>query len=192
MNSFSMRLATMGTCLWIAGIGVAHSEHYQGLVAEDSTVSFSYRQMGVTMQGQFRELGGILEFDTQDPEAAQASIAIKLGSVSTGIHDADTEILRRPWFHVDAFPTAHFQSSAIRPLGDDRYEVDGVISIKGVSQPVTMAAQFTPQGDTGVFEGNFTLLRNEFGIGEGAWSSPDVVGHEVQVQFRMTAPRAAQ
>ena len=35
--------------------------------------------------------------------------------------EADGEVVGKPWFNVKLFPTATFVSSAIRPLGGDRF-----------------------------------------------------------------------
>jgi len=37
-----------------------------------------------------------------------------------------------------------------------------------------------------VFDGGFTLLRLQFGIGEGPWSDTETVANEVQVRFKLT------
>ena len=40
-------------------------------------------------------------------------------------------------------------------------------------------------GHHGVFEGRFTLNRNDYAIGEGAWSAVDVVANPVEVSFSL-------
>ena len=50
-----------------------------------------------------------------------------------------------------------------------------------------MPATFTPQGNTGVFDGNFTIRRADFSIGEGSWAKFDIVANDVVIKFRITA-----
>ena len=68
-----------------------------------------------------------------------------------------------------------------------KYEVTGQLSIKGKTQEVVVPATFTPQGNSGVFEGSFTIRRADFSIGEGSWAKFDIVANDVQIKFRITA-----
>ena len=91
------------------------------------------------------------------------------------------------WFNTKTFPSASFVSSAIKPLGENRYEVSGTLTIKGQSQTVTVPAVLSKDGQTGLFEGAFTIQRGQFKIGEGAWSKFDIVANDVTVNFRIAA-----
>ena len=50
-----------------------------------------------------------------------------------------------------------------------------------------MPATFTAQGNTGVFDGSFTIRRADFSIGEGSWAKFDIVANDVVIKFRITA-----
>jgi polyisoprenoid-binding protein YceI len=49
------------------------------------------------------------------------------------------------------------------------------------------ARHLHPQGNSGVFDGSFTIRRADFTIGEGAWAKFDIVANDVQIKFRITA-----
>ena len=72
-------------------------------------------------------------------------------------------------------------------LGGNNYEVAGTLTIKGTSKDVIVPATFTPQGNTGVFEGSLTIQRGDFSIGEGAWKAFDIVANDVVIKFRISA-----
>ena len=57
----------------------------------------------------------------------------------------------------------------------------------GQTRDVLVPATFTAQGNTGVFDGMFTLRRGDFSIGEGAWAKFDIVANDVQVRVRLHA-----
>ena len=61
------------------------------------------------------------------------------------------------------------------------------MSIKGRTQDVVVPATFTAQGNSGVFDGSFTIRRADVAIGEGSWAKFDIVANDVQVRFRITA-----
>ena len=60
-------------------------------------------------------------------------------------------------------------------------------TIKGKTQDVVVPATFTPQGNSGVFDGSFTIRRADFSIGEGSWAKFDIVANDVLIKFRITA-----
>lgn len=169
----------------------AAAASYQQLEPEQSRLNFTYQQMGVPMEGQFRKFDGQLNFDPAVPEQGKAVIEVDLSSIDTGLPEADSEVTGQDWFAVAEYPVARFESHAIRAAGDSNYEVDGTLSIRGQSRELTIPATFKETNDRGVFSGNFTLLRGDFGIGQGMWSGFDMVANEVQVNFELSALPAA-
>lgn len=165
----------------------AHAVEYTQVSAKDSAINFSYTQMGVTMEGGFRSFSSDLRFDPADPTAASAIIDVELGSISTGMTEADSEVTGKPWFNTEAFPTARFESASVTALGDNRFEVAGTLTIKGTTQQIVAPAGFTEIIGAGVFDGSFTIRRGDFAIGEGAWSKFDILANDIHIQFRITA-----
>ncbi|TCS74076.1 polyisoprenoid-binding protein YceI [Sulfuritortus calidifontis] len=154
---------------------------------DQSRLGFVSKQMAVPVEGQFRRFNAQLSFDPARPQAAQAGIEIDLASIDAGSREANEEVVGRNWFNVRQYPTARFVSSGVRPLGGDRYEVRGTLTIKGKSREVTAPFSFRPAGGQGVFEGGFALKRLDFGIGEGPWGDTGIVADEVQIKFRIVA-----
>ncbi len=165
----------------------AHAVEYNVVQPAKSTVKFTYTQMGVAVDGQFSRFSSQLNFDPAKPTAAKASFDVELGSVDTGAPEGDEEVAGKPWFNTKAFPTARFVSSNVKALGGNRYEVSGQLSIKGKTQNVVVPATVTAQGNTAVFDGNFTIRRADFSIGEGSWAKFDIVANDVQIKFHITA-----
>lgn len=161
-----------------------------GTVASDrSSVAFTSKQMGVAVDGRFRKFTAALNFDPAKPAAANARIDIDLNSIDAGSKDADDEVAGKQWFNVKAFPTASFVSSSVKALGGDRYEAQGKISIKGKSQDVVLPFSVKHDGNSATFDGNLTIKRLDFAIGEGAWADVSTVANEVQIKFRFIAAK---
>jgi len=165
----------------------AHAVEYTQVQPEKSAINFVYKQMGVAVDGKFKRFASQLNFDPAKPAAAKATFDVELASVDTGAPEGDDEVAGKPWFNTKAFPTARFVSGSVKPLGGNRYEVAGQLSIKGKTQDVVVPATFTAQGKTGVFDGAFTIRRADFSIGEGSWAKFDIVANDVQIKFRITA-----
>jgi polyisoprenoid-binding protein YceI len=165
----------------------AQAIEYSQVQADKSSVAFVYQQMGVSVDGHFRKFTSQLSFDPAKPTAGKAVFDVALASVDTGAPEGDEEVAGKQWFNTKAFPTARFVSSSVKPLGGNRYEVTGQLSIKGKTQDVVVPATFSPQGNTGVFDGAFTIRRADFSIGEGSWAKFDIVANDVRIKFRITA-----
>ena len=165
----------------------AQAIEYSQVQADKSSVAFVYQQMGVSVDGHFRKFTSQLSFDPAIPTAGKAVFDVALASVDTGAPEGDEEVAGKQWFNTKAFPTARFVSSSVKPLGGNRYEVAGQLSIKGKTQDVVVPATFSTQGTTGVFDGAFTIRRADFSIGEGSWAKFDIVANDVRIKFRITA-----
>jgi polyisoprenoid-binding protein YceI len=162
-----------------------HAQRIAAIDPAKSEIRFVSKQMGVPVEGRFRKFAGKVDFDPAKPAASKAEIEVDLGSIDTGSEEADTEVKTKGWFNIAAFPTARFVSTAVKPLGSGRYEVSGKLTIKGKGIDVTTPVTTRQDGANTVFEGAFTLLRLQYGIGEGIWSDTDTVANEVQVRFRL-------
>ena len=165
----------------------AQAVEYTQVQPDKSAINFVYKQMNVAVDGKFKRFSSQLSFDPAKPTAAKTSFDVELASVDTGAQEGDDEVAGKPWFNTKAFPTAKFVSTGVKALGGIKYEVTGQLNIKGKTQDVIVPATFTAQGNNGIFEGNFTIRRADFSIGEGSWAKFDIVANDVLVKFRITA-----
>lgn len=158
--------------------------------ADKSTLTFAYKQMGVAMDGRFRKFTAKISFDPAKATAAHAQIEVNPADIDTGLSDADSELLGKKWFNTRAFPGAQFVSSSVKPLGGNRYEALGKLTIKGRAQDVTAIFTFKQEGSAGIFDGAFTLQRLDYAIGEGEWADVSAVANEVRIMFHIAATAA--
>jgi polyisoprenoid-binding protein YceI len=155
--------------------------------ADKSTIAFGYKQMNVAMEGRFRKFTTQISFDPAKADSAKAVLDVDLASIDTGFAEGDDEVAGKQWFNTKAFPTAHFASSSIKPLGANRYDVAGQLTIKGRTQAVTAPTTVTIQGNSATFDGAFVLKRADFAIGEGPWADFGTVANEIQIKFHILA-----
>jgi polyisoprenoid-binding protein YceI len=176
--------------LAVAALAVAasaHAEEFNVVQADKSSVAFVFRQMNVPVDGRFRKFAAQLRFDPAKPATASAAIDIDLASIDAGSPEANDEVASKLWFNTKQFPSARFVASAIRPLGGNRYEAVGKLTIKGRTQDITAPFTFNGQGRAGIAEGALVIKRADFGIGEGVWADVGTVANEVQIKFRLQA-----
>jgi polyisoprenoid-binding protein YceI len=161
----------------------------QQVIPAQSEIAFVSRQMGVPVEGKFKQWTAQLTFDPKNAAAGKVGFTIQTGSASFGSPETDAEVPKAPWFNVTKFPTASFASSAIKPLGGGKFEVTGTLAIKGNNQPVvvpvTVTQTSTQAGGTSTASGSFTIKRLDFKIGEGEWTDTSMVANDVTVKFKL-------
>ncbi len=115
-----------------------------------SSVEFHVKHLGIaTVKGQFKEFEGTLEVS---PEGSRAYGTVKVASVDTREPQRDAHLRSPDFFDADQYPEIAFQSTAIRPLDEDTFEIDGDLSIHGVTRSLTLKAtlegtETDPQGN---------------------------------------------
>ena len=158
--------------------------------ADKGRIGFVFKQMNVPIEGHFRTFKTDLVFDPAAPAKSSVRLELDLSSIDAGSSEANKEVIGKSWFNVKDNPTATFVSTAVRPLGGNRVEVAGKLTVKGRTQDVTAPVTVTQQGSTATFDGGFTLKRLEFAIGDGMWADTSVVANDVEVRFRAVAARS--
>jgi len=168
--------------LAVALMGGAQAATYQAVVSEKSSVTFSYKQMGVAMDGKFKKFSAQVSLDTAKLDKAKGSIDIDLASIDTGSSEADQEVVGKSWFNVAAYPRASFVLKGLKATGANQYEATGQLTIKGQTRELHAPFKLSPQG---ALTGSFVLKRGDYGIGEGMWAKFDVVANEITVNFNL-------
>ena len=164
----------------------------QQLVPAQSEIQFVSRQMGVPVEGRFRTFDAKVAFDPAKPEAANIAFTVDTGSATLGVRETDAELPKAEWFNVAQFPKATFQSSAVKRLAPNRFEVAGKLSIKGVTSDVVVPVTLAQNGAQTVATGAFPIKRLSFRIGDKEWSDTSMVADEVQVKFKLTLTGVAK
>ena len=104
-----------------------------------SMARFSYSHFGYSTQlSRFDKTSGKIVLDK---EAKQGSInvTIQTTSVNTGYALFNEHIQAEDFFDTAKYPTAIFASNKLNFKGDKLASIDGILTIKGISKPVTFA-----------------------------------------------------
>jgi polyisoprenoid-binding protein YceI len=134
-----------------------------------STVGFSVRHMMVSkLRGYFRDFTGEI-VTAEDPTRSSVTATIDLSSIDTRQEQRDAHIRSADFFDVDNHPQMTFRSTGVRPDGADWF-IDGELTIKGNTHPVTLALEvngFGPDAYGGTragFSATTEINRNDFGV----------------------------
>lgn len=104
-------------------------------------IAFKVRHLGLfSSEGTFRRFTGQLTIDESHPEKTRIAVVIETRSVAMN-WAAATDMLRSPsYFDVAQYPAARFTSTRVMPTGASSYEIDGLLQIRGVTQPMVLHA----------------------------------------------------
>ena len=134
-----------------------------------SEVGFTVRHMMVSkVRGKFNEFDGEL-VTGENPLESRVSATIHLPSIDTGNVDRDNHIRSADFFEVETFKTMTYHSNGVR-LDGDQYVLDGELTLKGVTKPVSLQLELggfgpDPYGGTRAgFSATGEIKRSDFGV----------------------------
>jgi polyisoprenoid-binding protein YceI len=163
-----------------------------------SSVEAVARHLMVTkVRGRFAQFAGTVEI-AGDPTESRVDAEIQAASIDTNEPQRDEHLRSPDFLDVDRFPTLRFASTAVRPAGKARWLVDGDLTIRDVTRPVTLYVEFLgggtdPYGNEKVaFSATTELDREAFGMtwNQALETGGVLVGKTLQVELEVQAVRA--
>jgi polyisoprenoid-binding protein YceI len=160
-----------------------------------SEVVFQVRHLITKVRGRFSDFGGTIEFDYSNPANSRVDFQIQAASIDTNEPTRDTHLRSEDFFAAETFPTLTFKSTAIAPRGKELYDVEGDLTVRGVTKhivlPVThLGTAKDPWGNEKIaFEGEITINRKDYGLNWNATLETGgfLVGDDVKVSFSVQA-----
>lgn len=136
-----------------------------------SGAQFTVRHMVISkVRGTFERWHGAIDYDPEKPEASKVSVRIEAASIDTHEPNRDQHLRSAEFFDVEKYPAITFESTKIERRGKDRYRVLGDLTMRGVTRPVELDAEYfgtgkDPWGNERIgFFAKATLNRKEFGL----------------------------
>jgi polyisoprenoid-binding protein YceI len=151
-------------------------------------VRFSYNHMGFsTQESRFDNVSGTV---TYDPVAKTGSVDISIAtkSVSTGSELFNGHIQGPDYLDTAQFPTATFKSTAVKFVGDAPVSIEGNLTVKGVTKPVTLKVTSFKHGlnmmkkDAIGADASATIKRSDFNMGKAVPMVGDDVTLEISIE----------
>lgn len=136
-----------------------------------SEVQFKVKHLMVsTVTGLFTKYDAKMEMTGDDFEDAHITFSADVASITTGNEQRDGHLKSADFFDAANYPKITFESTGMKKTGDDTYELRGNLTMRGVTKPVTLKAEYGGQmvdfyGQTKAgFELAGTVKRKEFGL----------------------------
>lgn len=176
----------------LAALAAAHAQPAAYRIdAARTRAEFEIEHLGVLRaHGRFVNVSGRLVYD---PAALAGTIEldIPVASVATGWDVRDRFIRGETMFDASQYPQMRFRSTRFEFEGGRLVRVDGELTLRDVTRPVSLAVrrlECGPQGDHGdgcTAEAAGTIRRRDFAM-DSWWP---LIGDEVELRFHLTAVR---
>jgi len=148
--------------------------------------------------GNFGEFSANLEFDGKDVTSGKIDMTVKVASINTDNPDRDKHLRSGDFFAAENHPDMSFKSKNVVKGNDNKFQLVGDLTIRGVTKEVTFdcvfngAVEFMGTSKAG-FTAKTTINRQDFGV---SWSkSLDggglVVGDEVEISLELEFNKTA-
>jgi len=165
-----------------------------------SRIGFVARHAMVTkVRGNFNEFEGSGVVEGADLSASTVSLTIQASSIDTRNEQRDAHLRSNDFLAMDEFPQITFVSTGFSRTGEASLEVTGDLTIKGVTNAVTVPFDFEgtatdPYGNLRVgFEGAVTINRKDYGV---TWNAAletggVLVSDKIVLEFEVSAIKTA-
>jgi polyisoprenoid-binding protein YceI len=134
--------------------------------------------------GSFKHWQGRLNVDDIDVPRSSVEVVVDTGSIQM-LDSQQTAMLRdREFFDVASFPQMTFRSTKVERSGEGSLKVDGNVTLRGVTRPMTLDMTVSDRRPTAPpgsryahFRGVAAINRSEFGMTKYV----DMVGDRVEI-----------
>ncbi len=149
------------------------------------------------VRGTFKTFSGSITIG-ESPETSSVVVSIDAASIDTGVPDRDNHLRSPDFLDVVTHPTIDFVSTAVRAQGGTSYKVDGTLTIRDITKPVTLDMEYggvvtDPWGNTkAVFSAETKINREDWdmtwnqALEAGGW----LVGKTLDVEIEVEAGKA--
>lgn len=145
-----------------------------------SEITFKVKHLMITnVTGSFQQFDATMEANAEDFSDAKISFEADINSISTSNEQRDTHLKSDDFFSAEQFPKLSFTSTSFTHKGGSDYVLNGDLTIKGNTKPVSLNVEFGGRmtdfygQDKAGFEISGKINRSEFGL---TWSAVTEAG----------------
>ncbi len=171
-----------------------------------ASLIFRVSHMGFSnYTARFTRFDAALHFDPANPSASTLQATVDAHSIETDFPDPakldfNAQLQGEQWLDADEHPQMTFLSTAVTPTGPNTARIDGQLTLRGVTQPMTLETTFNggypgmpldPHARVG-FSAHGTLNRSDYGMTVGIPAPGSRMGVsdrvEVVIEAEFTGP----
>ncbi|TCB57003.1 YceI family protein [Acinetobacter terrestris] len=167
---------------------VAHVNAHEWTLTPQTYVGFNVKSMGFSIvKGKFEQVQSSMNFDPAIPQNASAHFVMDVSSVSLNMPSLKNMMMGEDLFYVEKYRTATFKSHEFIALGNHHYSIKGDLTLRGVTQPVTLDTVLKPNTANPQLldvESKAVVNRSDFGMKKAFGGIGEQVNIEVDGQWQ--------
>lgn len=135
-----------------------------------SNVKFTVTHMVVSeTEGSFKIFDGTVEHTKADWSDAKINFTVDINSINTDNENRDKHLKGDDFFNAEKYPQASFVGKSFKPLGDNKYELTGDLTIRDITKSVKFDVTFggiatSSRGDKAGFKAKTTINRFDYNL----------------------------
>lgn len=163
---------------WILTTAVCLGLPFPGYTAEKfildnkhTYVLWHINHLGFSSQMGKWYANGFVVLDKEKPENSKVEATIELSGISTGLPELDKHLKSALFFNTDKYPSAVFVSDKVTVLNKTSANVQGMLTLHGVSKPITLMVTLNKIGKNPItdqmsagFTAKTKIKRSNFGM----------------------------
>ncbi|MBD3334349.1 MAG: polyisoprenoid-binding protein [Candidatus Eisenbacteria bacterium] len=165
--------------------------------AVHSGVHFKVRHFFTKTPGEFNDFSGVLQWNPEDPTQSKVEVKIDAASIDTDNEKRDNHLRSDDFLYVEKYPEITFTSTSVKSVGENRYEVAGDLTIRGITKPVILDVEqlgFGPDnwgGYRGGFSATTTIDRTDYDVtwNQVVEAGGVMLGDDVEIELEMEVVR---
>lgn len=150
----------------------AQSQTYIPVNAQ-SSVTFKIKNLGITVEGSFTGLAGVIRFDVNQLSSSKFEVTVDATSLDTGIELRNKHLRKEDYFDVKTYPRIKFVSTKIESSSSGRFTVTGNLTIKKTTKEIKFDFTALKKEKGYLFKGELPLNRRDYNVGGSSFSMAD-------------------
>ncbi|MGO1060428.1 YceI family protein [Planococcus sp. FY231025] len=160
-----------------------------------SEIGFSVKHMMISkVKGSFTSFDAEVEANEEDLTNALIDFKIDTASITTNNTDRDNHLRSADFFDAEQYPHITFKANEIVQK-DDEYELNGNLTIKGVTRPATFEVEYGGKGtnpwgvEVVAFNAEGKINRKDFGLtwNQSLETGGVLVGEDIKISLELQA-----
>jgi polyisoprenoid-binding protein YceI len=108
-----------------------------------TSIQFRVKHMAIaTVRGSLKAKSGLVETDASG-KPTRLEVVMDASSINTGEAQRDGHLRSPDFLDAENHPELTYVSNHIQPLGGNKYQVNGDLTIRGITKPVVLEAELT-------------------------------------------------
>ncbi len=163
-----------------------------------TNVKFSVSHLVISdVEGTFKSFDGTMEASKADFSDAKISFTAEVNSINTDNEQRDNHLKSDDFFNAAKYPQIKFVSTSFVPLGDNKYKLEGTLTIRDITRQITFDVKYggtvAAMGGTHVgFKATSKIDRFDYNLkwNKATEAGNMVVGKEVEITINVDFKKA--